>query len=66
MNVVISIVPEVSVREEVARGRLTAVRITGADLLGQRTMGVVYKKGRYLSIAARKFLQVLEEHLGDD
>jgi DNA-binding transcriptional LysR family regulator len=56
----LSLVSAVAVEEEVQAGILAAVAIH--DLLNQPAprMGVIYKKGRYLSHAARSFLQELQ------
>ena len=57
----LSIVPEVSVREEVEAGLLAQIELR--DLEGRRPtrMGAVYKRGRYLSRAARSFLAELQQ-----
>jgi DNA-binding transcriptional LysR family regulator len=55
----LSVVPAVAVEEEVAAGTLAKVAI--ADMAGapRTDMGVVYKQGRYLTLAARGFLEDL-------
>lgn len=60
----LSVVPAMAVQEEVASGSLVAIEIS--DLArGPRTyMGVVYKQGRYLTLAARSFLDELRESFG--
>lgn len=63
INSGISIVPDVSIREEVVMGRLASLRIKDSKHFQQRKMGVIYKKDRYLSIAAQGFLKELKENL---
>jgi DNA-binding transcriptional LysR family regulator len=55
----ISIVPEVAVQEEVANGQLVSLRICEYRDNPPIHMGVVYRKDRYLSSAARVFLERL-------
>lgn len=57
----LSIVPEIAVQEEVAAGQLAAVPIRDFERAEKRQMGVIYKKGRYLSLAARRLLEELPE-----
>ncbi len=56
----ISIVPEVAIRKEVQAGSLSAIKIK--DFKPNRTIqvGVIYKKNRYLSLAAQSFLKQLK------
>jgi len=63
INSGISIVPEVSIREEVVRGSLMSLRIKDSKQFQQRKMGIIYKKDRYLSIAAQSFLKELKTNL---
>ena len=55
----LSVVPAVAVQEEVQAGLLATVAIHDLPQ-AQHKMGVVYKKGRYLSLATRSFLQELQ------
>jgi len=63
INSGISIVPEVSIRDEVSDGRLASLRIKDSGDLLQRKMGLIYKKDRYLSVASQSFLKELKENL---
>jgi DNA-binding transcriptional LysR family regulator len=56
----VSIVPAVAVQEEVQGGMLAAVAIHDLHQQPSYTMGVIYKRGRYLSLAACSFLQELQ------
>jgi len=58
----VSIVPEVAVRGELARGELAAVQVTG---LGSRQVGVVLPSPGPASRAARAFVSLLEAALRD-
>jgi DNA-binding transcriptional LysR family regulator len=55
----LSVVPEMAVQEEVAGGTLATVEITDMQRGPRHEMGVIYKRGRYLSLAARSFLDEL-------
>ncbi|MGQ4808803.1 HTH-type transcriptional activator CmpR [Candidatus Entotheonellaceae bacterium PAL068K] len=57
----LSVVPAMSIQEELQTGVLAAVEIS--DFQGQppHKMGVIYKQGRYLSLAAQSFVQELQE-----
>ncbi|MCP4752180.1 MAG: LysR family transcriptional regulator [Proteobacteria bacterium] len=59
----ISIVPEVSIRKEKDSGQLSVSKIRDFQTHRPNKMGVIYKKNRYLSIAARRFLEELKEQL---
>ncbi len=60
INSGVSIVPGVSIQKEVASGQLAMLKIKDFEQNSQNKMGVIYKKNRYLSIAARKFLDELK------
>lgn len=53
-----AVLPERSVRAEIAAGRLASPALAGVRL--ERRIGVVRLRGRYLSPAARAFLAILE------
>jgi DNA-binding transcriptional LysR family regulator len=55
----LSVAPEMAVQEEVAAGTLATVEITDMQRAPRHEMGVVYKRGRYLTLAARSFLEEL-------
>lgn len=57
----ISIVPEVAIRKEVQAGSLAAIKIKDFKPNQTIQVGVIYKKNRYLSLAARSFLNQLKE-----
>lgn len=61
INAGISIVPEVAIIEEVRTGRLMSIRIRDFIKSGQSSMGVIYRKDRYLSKAAQNFLKMLQK-----
>lgn len=56
----LSIVPAVAVAEDVRSGTLAAVRIDDLQHQPVVRMGVIYKKGRYLSRAAQSFVAALQ------
>lgn len=58
----LSIVPAVAIQEEVARGVLAQVEIDDFQDRPSQKMGVIYKRGRYLSRAAQSFLDALQVH----
>ena len=58
----IALVPEVTVKQEVAQQRLAAVRVKG---LTPREIGLVEHRGRRRSRAAGVFLELLGEMLGE-
>jgi DNA-binding transcriptional LysR family regulator len=53
----ISLLPEMSIAEEVRAGRLAAARLRGVPLA--RPMGLVYREGKYFSLALEAFLEEL-------
>jgi DNA-binding transcriptional LysR family regulator len=55
----LSLVPAVAIREEVEAGLLASVEVHDFHTRPSYTMGVIYKKGRYLSRAAQSFLDAL-------
>ena len=61
----VSIVPEVSIREEVRTGRLVFLRIKDFEKGSPNKMGIIYRKDRYLSIAAQGFLKMLKGDLDE-
>src|SRR5215472_5478639 len=58
----LSVVPAIAVQEEVQAGGLAAVALHDLQHRSWYKMGVIYKKGRYLSLAARSFLQELQAY----
>ena len=62
INAGISIVPKVAIVDEVKSGKLNSIRIRDFHKTGQSRMGVIYRKDRYLSKAAQKFLKMLEKN----
>jgi len=56
----LSIVPSVAIQEELENGTLAAVTIGDFRNRPRQKMGAIYLKGRYLSRAARSFLEVLQ------
>jgi len=58
----LSVVPAIAVQEEVQTGGLAAVALHDLQQRSQYKMGAIYKKGRYLSLAARSFLQELQAY----
>ena len=58
----LSVVPAIAVQEEVQTGGLAAVALHDLPHRSRYKMGVIYKKGRYLSLAARSFLQELQAY----
>jgi len=57
----VSIVPEVAIKKEIAEGKLASVKIREFKSTPKHAMGAIYRKDRYLSVAAREFLNMLEE-----
>lgn len=58
----ISLLPEMAVVEEVRQRRLGAARLRGVPMT--RTMGLVYRREKYLSLALQAFLDILAAHAG--
>lgn len=58
----VSIIPLPSVKHEVEQGTLRVIPL--ADESIRRPLGIIYKKGRHLSPAAVKFVEVLRRDLG--
>jgi DNA-binding transcriptional LysR family regulator len=58
----LSVVPAMAIQEEVQAGGLAAVTIHDFHDRPWYKMGAIYKKGRYLSLAARSFLQELQAY----
>jgi DNA-binding transcriptional LysR family regulator len=56
----ISILGEETVRQEVADGTLAAIRVEGNPM---RQLAAIYRKGKVLSPAMKKFLELLKEKL---
>ena len=64
INAGLSIVPEIAVREEVEASQLHMIEIREFDEHVSSRMGVLYRKDRYLTLAARRFLEDLEAWKG--
>lgn len=62
----LSIVPASAIDEEVQAGILTAVEISDFHDRPQPKMGVIYKQGRYLSLAAHSFVQELRDYFAPE
>ena len=58
INAGVSIVPDVSVREDIQSGKLKALKIMDFEGDKKKKMGVIYRKDRYLSNASRRFLEM--------
>ncbi len=56
----ISIVPEMAVKKEEALGQLTVIPIKDFQPNREVSVGVVYKKNRYVSLAAQRFLKMVQ------
>jgi DNA-binding transcriptional LysR family regulator len=63
INAGISIVPKVSVREEVKSGRLKTIKVMDFEGEKRKKMGVIYRRDRYLSIASRRFLEISKQYV---
>jgi DNA-binding transcriptional LysR family regulator len=59
----ISIVPEIAVRKEVQSGLLSIIKIKDFKPNQSIQVGVIYKKNRYVSLAAQSFLKMLKSSL---
>jgi DNA-binding transcriptional LysR family regulator len=59
----VSIVPRATVDQEVTNGTLAAVEFHGQPYY--RPLGILYKTGRVLSPAMKRFLKTLKEPLDD-
>jgi DNA-binding transcriptional LysR family regulator len=55
----VSLLPEVTVRREVAAGTLAAVPLAGEPLL--RPLGIIHRRGKPLGAAARRLVQLLRD-----
>ena len=64
INSGISVVPEISIRGQIKRGSLVSLKIKEFESGRPSRMGIIYRKERYLSIAARSFLNMLKDDLG--
>lgn len=62
INSGISVVPEVAVKWEVEEKKLAALKIHDFQISDPIKMGVIYRKDRYLSLAARSFLDMLKSN----
>ena len=58
----LSIVPDIAIQEEVESGALSTVEISDFKEQPRHKVGVIYKEGRYLSRAARSFLEDLQAY----
>ena len=58
INSGVSIVPEVSVLEDIKSRKLKALKISDFEGDKKKRMGVIYRKDRYLSNASRRFLEL--------
>jgi DNA-binding transcriptional LysR family regulator len=58
INSGVAIVPEETIKLEVANQTLTAVRLEGGVA---RQLGVLYKKGKVLSPAMKEFIELLKK-----
>ncbi|MBN2475795.1 MAG: LysR family transcriptional regulator [Pirellulales bacterium] len=59
----ISVLPEPTIREETASGRLAAIRLIAPEL--RRPIGIVYRQRRVLPPTAAKFAEMLQEVQGE-
>jgi len=59
----LSIVPEIAVKEEVSAGVLATVEIAEIGERPEHMVGVIYREGRYLTKAARGFMQALRSYV---
>jgi len=57
----VSIVPQATISQEVAKKTLVAVRLEGGEFA--RPLAVIYKKSRVLSPAMKQFIALLKENL---
>ena len=57
----VSILPEPTVRQDVALGRLSAIPLNGAELV--RTLGIIHRRRKKLSPAAIRFLELLQREV---
>ncbi len=55
----ISIVPQETIRQEVANGTLASVRLDDGEYF--RSLGIIYKKNKVLSPAIKQFISLLKE-----
>ncbi|MBN1567134.1 MAG: LysR family transcriptional regulator [Acidobacteria bacterium] len=62
INSGISVVPEIAVKREAADKKLVALKIRDLQDSDPIKIGAIYKKDRYLSLAARSFLNMLRLH----
>ena len=53
----IAIVPLPAIRDEIEKGTIKVVNLSDQNLL--RPLGIIHKRGRHLSPAAEKFIEVL-------
>lgn len=55
----VSILPRPTLREEIDAGTLVAIPLSDVTLM--RPMGIVYRRGRHLTTAARRFIDLLQQ-----
>jgi DNA-binding transcriptional LysR family regulator len=60
INSGISVVPAIAVKREVMEKRLASLKIKDLQDADPIKMGVIYKKDRYISLAAKSFLNMLK------
>lgn len=56
----ISVVPEVAIQEETVQGKLVSLAVKDFKSVPKQNMGIVYRKDRYFSAAAKAFLDMLK------
>ena len=54
----VALLPEPTLRDECQRGRMKAIEVEGTSWV--RPMGMIHRKSRELSLATRKFIEVLK------
>jgi DNA-binding transcriptional LysR family regulator len=62
INAGISVVPELAVKREITDKKLASLRIRDLHEAEPIKMGAIYKKDRYLTLAARSFLDMLKSN----
>lgn len=60
INMGVSIAPEVAVKRECQAKELATIRIKDFESGVKTQMGVVYRKNKYVSLATRKFLEMIQ------
>jgi DNA-binding transcriptional LysR family regulator len=63
INAGVAILPEPTVSREVAAGTLVAIPIQGEELV--RPLGIIFRRGKELSVTVRRFIDLLRSEIDE-